>query len=446
MRVLLINPPLFTSFDTKGIYPMGLGYIASMLRLSKCEVDFFDIRLYQYEKAFVTDFLKKNQGKYDIVGIGCMVTAYRYVKWLTHEIKRHNPGVVIVAGGSINTAGELLVERTDIDIVCVGEGEQVITAIVNAMRSNEGFEDVPNLILRRGNEIIRTRTKMPMEIDSIPYPAWDLLDMEQYTRHSFMLPTERPNITMMTERGCPFACTFCYRNFGRTIRYRSTESVVNEIKTLKSLYGIEHIDFIDEIFNADINRVKELCTKMIEEDLDVTWRCIGRTDLTDKEALQLMRAAGCKWIGYGIESGSQTMLDRMNKCQKVEDIEKSLRLSKEAGIIVTGTFIIGMPGETEDTIEETKQFFKRNQIFNAPFFPVPYPGTELYNEVKAKGLIGDEEEFICSLEKDAFELMINLTDMKDSRLVELRNELIGEFQDLFALKSPEGEKSGGASH
>jgi radical SAM superfamily enzyme YgiQ (UPF0313 family) len=233
---------------------------------------------------------------------------------------------------------------------------------------------------------------------------------------------------MITERGCPFECIFCYRNFGRQIRHRSTDKVIDEMKMVIDHFGVGHIDFLDEIFNANVHYVRELCTKIIKEEINITWRCIGRTDLVDKDVLQLMYEAGCKWIGYGIESGSQDMLNRMNKRQKVERIEKSIKLSREAGMIVTGTFIIGMPGESERTIQESSDFFERNKLFNIPFFPVPYPGAILYDECRAKGMIPDEESYVASLEKDATELTINLTDLSNERLIELRDGLIKKYE------------------
>jgi len=447
MQVLLINPPLNTSLPAAGVYPMGLGYIGAMLRRSDCEIDVLDIRLNKYERTAVSDFLKKNQGKYSLVGIGAMVTAYNYCKWLSGEIRKYNPSSAIIAGGSICTEGELLLNKSDINAVCVGEGEKVVTALANAIRSGEDLSTVSNIMTKSNGKIITTPIEPPMDIDSIPSPAWDLFDMENYTRTPYFVNTGKPSITMITERGCPFECSFCYRNFGRRTRYRNSDKVIEEIKTVVDRFGVGHIDFLDEIFNIDAKYVRELCSKIIREKINITWRCIGRTDLADRETLEIMYEAGCRWIGYGIESGSQEMLDRMQKRQKVENIEKSIKLSRDAGIIVTGTFIIGMPGETEETVNETKDFFRRNRIFNIPFFPVPYPGTLLYDECKEKGLIGDEEEYVTGLEKDVTELIINLTEISDARLIKIKDDMISEFKELIpSMELDEKKKKGVLSH
>lgn len=432
MKVLLISLPLNTSYAA-AVYPMGLGYIGAILKRLDCEIDVLDIRLNNYEKSYISDYLRKRCAEYQLIGISGMITTYRYAKWLSQEIRKYNPKAVICVGGSISTAGKLLFQDSGVDIVCRGEGEKVITDIVEAIRGNTGMESVPNIFVRKGGEVVTTKTEQPMDINLIPSPAWELFDMKRYTTTPYIVPISTPRITMIIERGCPFECTFCYRNFGRIIRYRNVDKIIEEIKSAKELFNIGHIDFLDEIFNTNTKQVKELCGRIIKEDLNITWRCIGRTDLVDRETLQLMREAGCKWIGYGIESGSQEMLDKMNKKQKIADIEESIRNSREAGLIVTGTFIMGMPGENERTIQETKDFFRRNNMYNLPFFPVPYPGTILYDESKKRGLIKNEEEFIMSLEKDATELIINLTDMPDLELIRLRENLKEEFSQLFPL-------------
>ena len=431
MEVLLINPPLLTSQPVSGIYPMGLGYIGAMLRKTQCNVDVLDIRLNKHDNTYVDSFLKKSRGKYKLFGISGMVTTYKYTKWISSIIKSYNPKAFVLAGGSMSTAGELLVKNSSIDAVCIGEGEKVALDIVEAISKNKNIEDVPNILFKRVDKLHYTAQEAPMDINSIPFPAWDLFDMERYTKNSYLVPVKTPGITMITERGCPFECIFCYRNFGRKIRYRDSSKVIEEIKMAIDRYGIGHIDFLDEIFNAKPKQVKDLCTNIIKEGIKITWRCIGRTDLVDRETLQLMYDAGCRWIGYGIESGSQEMLNRMNKRQTIERIEQSIKLSREAGMIVTGTFIIGMPGETEKTIQESSDFYERNKLFNVPFFPVPYPGALLYENCKKKGLIKDEEAYVISLGKDATELIINLTNLSDSRLIELKDNLIKKFVDYI---------------
>ena len=403
MNILLINLPINTSYPPS-VYPMGLGYLGAILIKKQCHVDVLDIRLNNYDQKFVLDYLKTHGAEYDLFAMSGMVTTYKYAKWLSSQIREYSKKAVICVGGSISTAGELILKNSETNIVCLGEGEKVISDLVDALHSNKSFECVANILFRDGNNIVQTKHEPPMDIDLIPMPAWGLFDMHRYASMSFMVPVKTPKITMLIERGCPFECTFCYRNFGRKMRCRSVDNIIEEIKIVIDRFGIGHIDFLDEIFNGNVKQVKELCSRIIAEKINITWRCIGRTNLLDKEILQLMFEAGCKWIGYGIESGSQEMLNKMNKKQKVADIEESIKLSRKAGMIVTGTFIIGMPGETETTIEDTRQFCIRNEIFNKPFFPIPYPGTLLYEYCRENNIITGDEKYILSLEKDIAEL------------------------------------------
>jgi len=431
MRVLLINPPLNTSLPAAGAYPMGLAYIAAVLRQNHCDVEILDIRLNEYDRSYVSNWLLRNSGRFDLYGIGGMVTAYSYIQWLSREIRKASPSSMIVAGGSICTAGELLLQKSEVDLVCIGNGEKTAQSLVDALRRHEDLATIPNALVKRGGSILRTGQEELMVLDAVPFPAWELLDMDKYTATSYLVPVSVRSITMITGRGCPYSCSFCYRNFGRRLRHRSVENVVREMREVVDRYGIGHIDFLDEIFNADRDYVTELCRRIIEERFRLSWRCTGRANLVDRELLQLMYEAGCRWIGYGIESGSQKMLDGMGKRQRVEDVERSIRLARDAGMIVTGTFILGLPGETEQTIQETEQFFVRNRIFNVPFFPVPYPGTHLFDECREKNRLSFDEAFINSLEKDATELIVNLSELPDVRLVQKREELIRKYSSLI---------------
>jgi len=293
-------------------------------------------------------------------------------------------------------------------------------------------------MVKLDGKILHTRREEPMNIDEVPLPAWDLFDMDQYTAVSYLVPVTTRSITMITGRGCPYNCSFCYRNFGRRLRHRRIDSIVEEMHEVVDRYGIGHIDFLDEIFNVDRDYVIALCKRMIAERFRFTWRCTGRADLVDRELLQLMHEAGCRWIGYGIESGSQKMLDGMGKRQRVENVERSIQLARDAGIIVTGTFILGLPGETEESIKETEQFMIRNRIFNVPFFPVPYPGTRLFDDCAEKNILACDESFIRSLERDATELTFNFSNLSDAKLLQIRDELVQKHRHLIPSMTLQG--------
>jgi len=154
MQALLINPPINTSLPADGVYPMGLGYIAAILKQEGVAVDVLDIRLNGYDKTYVSDFLKKNKGKYDLYGIGGMVTTYSYMKWLSREIRNVSPRAIIIAGGSICTAGELLLQQSEVDIVGIGDGENTVQAIARCLAGNGDFSAVPNALVKKDGGVV----------------------------------------------------------------------------------------------------------------------------------------------------------------------------------------------------------------------------------------------------------------------------------------------------
>jgi len=204
---------------------------------------------------------------------------------------------------------------------------------------------------------------------------------------------------------------------------RSTKGLVEEIKELKKRYRIQFINSSDDLFMLNKNWVNDFCDRMISEDMDIGWSVAGRVNLVSEELLQKMYRAGCREISYGFESGSQVMLDRMKKRGvTVELAEDAIRMTRNAGITVRGSFIFGMPGETEETIKETLDFLKRTRLHIWRFFyATPYPKTELYEIAKEMGrLPSDEDKYIESLSEMRTTFLVNLTDFSNEELVKLK--------------------------
>ncbi len=435
MRILLIFPPVDTSLPTKGSFPLGLGYISSILLDMGCSVDILDININQFTRSQVVKKIKELKG-YDLIGITGMVTIYGYIKWLTGIIKESLPGIPLVVGGTVASAmPELFLQKTRADIVCIGEGEETVKELIAAIHEKRNLESVKGIYFKRGERIIKNpHRELINNLDSIPFPAWHLFQTKKYIKHHYIVNCPSNSMNLIAGRGCPYSCTFCYRNFGRTVRYRSVENIIEEIKTLKEKYKITHFEFQDELFTLNDKRVVEFCDRVLKEKLKITWRCLGRANLANYEILKLMKETGCHWLGYGIESGSQRMLDSMNKKITVAEAKKAIRLTRKAGINVSATFMIGMPGETRETIRETVEFCKETEIFNVPFFTAPYPGTFLYQSLKSKGFIDDEESFILKMGKDVTNLLINLTDIPDDELILLKKEAEEEIKGFIKKK------------
>ncbi len=421
MRVLLIYPPINTNLPTRGSFPLGLGYLSSKLLGSGHSVTVYDLNIQHRTRKTVAAELQDKCRDHDLIGISGMVTTYGYIKWLVSFLKERIPSVPVVVGGSVaSPMPGFVLRHTLADIACVGEGEETITNLAESLENGMDLASVKGIAFRRDDTLVQTpQRELNSELDSIPFPAWDLFQIKRYIKNSYLVKCPSKSMNIIASRGCPYQCTFCYRNFGRSYRYRSVNNVIAEIEALIDRYDVRHFEFQDELFALNDKYVTEFCNELIRRKLAITWRCLGRVNLVDYDVLMLMKEAGCHWLGFGIESGSQAMLDSMKKQTSPEQAANAISLARKAGISVSGTFVIGMPGETKETIKETVEFCKATRVHNTPFFPVPYPGTALYENLKSQGLVNEhnEEEFILKLGRDATNLIINLTDMSDEELV-----------------------------
>ena len=417
MRILLINPPIRLNKPPEG-FPLGLGYISGVLLDASHEVRVLDVNATRIPENIVLKKIEKSN--FDIVGIGGLITTYKYVKWLTYEIKKMKPRTKIILGGGVGASiPELAFDKMNIDFIVIKDGEKTIVELLDKL---DNPSKVKGIYYKSDGEVHKTpERELIKDLDSIPFPAWDLFPMDVYTN-----PTThsgwRKKINMLYGRGCPFRCTFCWHNFGYNNRLRSPDNVIEEIKLLKKKYEIKYVSFYDECLTTSKENVLDFCNKLIEGKFDIKWDCASRINLIDGKMLKVMKKAGCHYIGYGVESGSQMMLNSMRKGITVEQAKKAILLTKKAGIMPHATFMIGTPGETRETIRETIKFCKEVRLPHRIeiFFTTPFPSTPLYEYAKESGLIKDEEKYIERL-GDVADFVINLTDMTNKELIDLRN-------------------------
>lgn len=421
MNILLINPPCRSAY----LLPLGLGYIASVIRDKGHNVKILDINALEYSPEKVRQILKNLD--FDIAGIGGLTTTYGYVKWLSHAIKKDRPHVPIVAGNMVSTAHpELLLKNSSVDIAVIDEGELTFKDIVSAIESNRDIGGIKGIFYKDSSKkIIKNPPRERItDLDLLPFPAWDLFPMEVYLNNSRLSSsTGLASINISTVRGCPYSCTFCSRQFGRKVYTRFAKGIVDEIKELKIRYKIKSIAFSDDLFLVNEERVLELCDRIIFDKIDIKWSTSGRVNLVNDNLLKKMHKAGCIELSFGFESGSQDMLNRMNKAVTVAQAEKAIKITRKAGIRVLGSFIFGMPGETHESIKETLAFIKRTQLPMYRFFyATPYPKTELYEIAMKTGKIPeDEDKYVESLGEMRTTFLVNLTDFSDIELVRLKN-------------------------
>jgi radical SAM superfamily enzyme YgiQ (UPF0313 family) len=432
MKILLINAPVRLNAEPNCI-PYGLATVASTLRQAGHDVDVYDINGLRPDREEIRDTLTHMQ--WDLAGVSGLITTFEFQSWLIPILKSMNPHAPVISGGGLATSNSgLLFRHAPVDITVIGEGEQTILELCDALEKNGDLEEVDGIAFRKNGGIHHTlpRTNIT-DLDTVPFPAWDLLPMEIYLKNAIwgdvaanssgfrkdVRVTRSMNI--IASRGCPFSCNYCYHLFGRSsYRFRSPQNVVDEIEILVDQYGADFIGFVDDNMMASEKVLLEFCDLMEKKQFPLTWGCHGRVTSARPEILNRMAETGCVWIGYGIESGSPDILRAMNKKAGVEQARQAIRETRKAGIFPNTTFIFGYPGETRDTIQETVSFKRELDISCGSFFATPYPGTPLYNQISSR--IKDKEAFIQTL-GNATEFSINLTDFDDTTLFALKEAM-----------------------
>ena len=454
MKILLINPPI-REWAKPNCFPSGLGYLASVLLDAGYEVEVLDINGHRYSPQEVEARIEASDA--DVFGIGGLITVYGYIKWLTQVIKRYHPDKTVIGGGSsASSIPRTFLERTKADIVAIGEGELTLLELMHALQERSDLKGLPGIWYKDGNGQIIANPPRPVikDLDTIPFPAWDLFPMDIYLRNPVGAPnvdkwkeggsTNDTPVTMnvLPSRGCPYQCIYCYHDFmGVKYRHRSARNILDEIVYLVDRYGVDYIHFTDDDFVIDRKHVMEFCDLMIESGLNIQWGSSGRVNLMTEELLAKMAEAGCVWIGYGIESGSQRMLDVMKKRATVEQAQKAIQLTRKYIDQIDCSFMVGTPGETRETIMKTIEFCKELDL--APeviFFVTPYPGTELYAIARQRGLVEDEEEFVLSLWEQGEKIVVNFSELSDKELRYMRDWAIAELKARNIVRHSDDER------
>ena len=392
MRTLFILPPSkFALREAAGItaLPLGLAYLASVLEAEGQRVKIIDCPTLNYDMRSLEKEVKGF--KPDVVGITSTTSTIYDAYKVAELIKEINSKAKVVIGGPhvSFTAKETLKECPFIDIVVRGEGEITTKELMLHLEKGLSLEEVKGISFRKNGKIVETEDRPFIKnLDKLPFPAYHLLPMDKYKvgKHRFA--------NTITSRGCPFSCIFCSSSelCGRVWRARSPENVVEELKVLKSEYDVSEVEFLDDTFTLNSRRVEKICDLMIKENLNLSWSASSRVNTITQRLADIMKKAGCHTIYLGIESGSQKILDLIQKGISVIQAEKAVQIVKRAGINALGSFIIGVPGETTKSIKKTIRFAKRLNLNFVQFsICTPYPGTRLYKIAKEKGLILTED-------------------------------------------------------
>ncbi len=329
----------------------------------------------------------------EVTGISSTTMGINAAYRLARRLKSSSPDMLIVLGGCHASAlpEETLHSLPAIDLLVVGEGEQTFAAILNKLdRSGSIPKEVKGTVYRENDNTISRapRRKLIDPLDSLPLPDWSLLNGFPENFHPSPARIRRwPCASVVLTRGCPNQCTFCDRSvFGNVCRAYSPEYALEMLRDLSVNYGVREILIEDDTFVIRKEHVRRFCELLIRENLNLSWSCLGRVDRMDKDILALMHKAGCWHISYGIESGSPEILQRVKKNIDLDTVNSTLSATRAAGIETKGFFILGLPGETPETIEQTRQLVRKipsDDITVMKF--TPFPGSEEYRRLQQAG-------------------------------------------------------------
>ena len=439
--IIFINPPYETIAPGKEYVKhiinrspsLGILFLAAKVREGGFEPKILECDLQDYSNEEVAQIILEEKPKF--IGFTLFTVGVLNSVEIAKMVRAQNPNIHIIVGGPhISSMGIETLTKFDIfDVGVVFEGELIINDLLHALADKTPLADVQGIVYRdeKGNIRATQAPEQIKELDKLPMPAWDLLPNfpDAYLPAIFDYP-RAPVASYSASRGCPFKCEFCDTStFGAKVRYNSPKYVYKTMKYLSDTYGIKHLQFVDDLFVANRKIVSELCDLLVENPIDMTWSCTARVDTVKPEVLAKMKAAKCWEISYGIESGSDVMLKAMRKSIKSKQSEDAIRWTNEAGINVKGLFMLGYPGETRETIAETKEFVSKLTLtkMNLSKF-TPYPGSPIYKKLYNTSIRDEDWERL-----NGMNFVYTADGFTEDELEEKYQEVIGSFYQRKAI-------------
>lgn len=380
MNCLLINP--FYPISETPSPPLGLAYLAAALESAKCPVKILDFVVYPYGKPFLEN--EMNEFSPHIVGVTSVTMNFNVAIKIIQDVKRIDPEVITVMGGPHVTfcSQETLAAYPELDIVVLGEGEDTLVRLAQSTRKD--WPEIDGIVYRNNDRIHTTQPKSRwIDVDTLSLPARHLLPLGRY--RALGMP-----LTMTTSRGCPFQCIFCVgrKMVGAKVRYRNPISVVDELESLAAL-GFHQINVADDLFTANERHCLNICDEILQRNIRVRWTSFARVDTVSMRVLERMKSAGCTAVSFGIESGNADILKTIRKGITRDQVVQAVSWCTEAGIQPHGSFILGLPGETPDTIRETLAFGDTLRDLGLSYgfhMLAPFPGTRVREESASYGI------------------------------------------------------------
>jgi len=428
MKILIVVPrmQIEETANYNYMFPLGLAYISAVLKKAGHQVTCLNLNHYSDDDSMVINNFIQQRGSFDFACTGGISTIFRQIRSVVETLRGFHPDIkLVVGGGLISSEPELMFNVLNPDYIIIGEGEETICDLLSCVERQGDIGGVAGIGYRdRSGKIVLTSPRPPIaDINSIPWPDFEGFEFDAYLDH--MRPSDQfyqdlydhPRVyPIICSRSCPFACTFCYHPIGKRYRQRSVESIIAELSVMIKRYRINVIGIYDELFSNDREWLYEFCrqfkTVLKGISWECKWGCQMRVDKLDDEMLKTMKDAGCYMISYGFESYSPAVLKSMKKHITLQQIDRAVTLTLKNNLSLQANFIFGDPAETSQTAKQTLDYWKANVKAGIMLtFINPYPGTPLYQNCLAKGIIKDKLDFI---ENRIFGLF-NMTDSMTGR-------------------------------
>lgn len=442
MNILLINVPSRRGLSGFGL-PWGLLYVGSIIercghkaRVIDPYLD--DIELREFDDGRFFDKIDKiiDDYKPSIIGYGGIATSYGRTKRISLHVNSKYPKIVQIAGGALASVYDLLLTKTKVDVVFHGEADVSLPLFLERFEKKEKIYDLPGISYSLSGKVTRNNpAEQIKDLDEIPFPAYHLIDVSQYlspvknrlemyedlllsdsiiSNARERVGSKTHYIEIPTSSGCTNRCLFCYRHV-QGIRRHSVDYVINHIRYLKEKYRVSGFYFYDELFNSDYGWVMELCDEIEKNNLDIFYIVPGaRADKVDERMLRRLKETGCIEVGYGQESGSDTILREYRKGISSQQNRKITKLTGELGMACCVQLVIGSPKETTETIYETIQFLKDVDSYKFSLnYLVPLPETPIWRHVEENKLVQNVEEYLDLVAEQGGAPVINLTKEPD---------------------------------
>ena len=374
IKIALIAPPYpLSEFPSP---PLGICYVAAACEKAGAQVQLFDYIISEYHPKKLKHSL--DTFKPHVVGITSVTMNFLKAAEILKEVKKFHPHVITMMGGPHVSFDyeNVLQNDKNIDIIVIGEAEKTLQALIPCVKNRNMWQTIPGIAFYENDCVVVTKKQSLIDnLDDLPLPGRHLLNIPRY--HTLGFP-----ISIITSRGCPNQCIFCQgrRMVGQKVRYRSMEKVVDEIEMLMGM-GFDLINIADDLFTVNKARVIQFCGLIKSRKLEFVWSAFSRVNTVDLEILEIMKSAGCYAVSFGIESGNAAMLKRIRKGITLKQARDAIKSCKQAGIRTHASFMVGLPSETKQTLNDTLSFAESLDIEYGFHFLSPFPGTTLRENI-----------------------------------------------------------------